>query len=218
LIIKLNAQLLHVVTTKKEYLQSTNMQSKNEMYDLKLLIPNLQLDLKYATTSNFTKVKLYKKATTTFLREEPAHALLKVQQQLNLQGLGLKIYDAYRPYSITKLMWNLIKDERYVANPAYGSGHNKGISVDLTIINLSTGIELNMGTNFDNFTDSAHHAFTSKYNGTIISNRNLIKSTMLAVGFKALETEWWHYSWASSDKYDVLDFTFGEIKKMNKKQ
>src|SRR5437867_1601617 len=82
-------------------------------------------------------------------------------QELNEKGLGLKIFDAYRPYSVTVKFWELIKDERYVANPSKGSGHNRGIAVDLTIIHLKTNEELNMGTGFDNFTDTAHQAFVN---------------------------------------------------------
>ncbi len=186
------------------------------MVDLETLIPNIVLDLRYGTKSNFMQYRLYKKAHTTYMRKQPANALLQVQEELNAKGLGLKIFDAYRPYSITKKMWELIHDERYVANPAQGSGHNKGISVDLTIIDLATGLPLDMGTAFDNFTDSAHHTFTPNLNADIIKNRTLLKNIMLQYGFKILETEWWHYSWVSKESYDVLDFSFKEMKRMVK--
>ena len=88
-----------------------------------------------------------------------ARALGRVQQELNEKDLSLKIWDAYRPYSVTEKMWELIKDERYVADPKKGSGHNRGIAVDLTIIDRTTGKELDMGTGFDNFTDTAHQTF-----------------------------------------------------------
>ncbi len=210
------AQPLKIIATQNDYYISLIGNGQNEMVDLETLIPNIVLDLRYGTKSNFMQYRLYKKAHTTYMRKQPANALLQVQEELNAKGLGLKIFDAYRPYSITKKMWELIHDERYVANPAQGSGHNKGISVDLTIIDLKTGLPLDMGTSFDNFTDSAHHNFTPNLNADIIKNRTLLKNIMLQYGFKILETEWWHYSWVSKESYDVLDFSFKEMKRMVK--
>ncbi len=126
-------------------------------------------------------------------------ALQKVQKELNQSGWGLKIFDAYRPYSVTVKFWELVKDERYVANPSKGSGHNRGITVDLTIINLKTRLELNMGTGFDNFSDTAHHSFTN-LSEDILQNRILLKTTMEKYGFKAYNEEWWHYSLADANK------------------
>ena len=124
------------------------------------LVPNVKLDLRYADKNNFTGKRLYPKALKfTFLRQTPAEALKKVAAELKNRGLGLKIFDAYRPYSATVEMWELIKDERYVANPVRGSGHNRGLSVDLTLYDIRSGKELAMGTGFDNFTEVAHHDY-----------------------------------------------------------
>jgi D-alanyl-D-alanine dipeptidase len=150
--------------------------------------------------------------TTTFLRLPAVKALQKVQQELNEKGLGLKIYDAYRPYAVTVKFWELVKDERYVANPSRGSGHNRGVAVDLTIIKLQTGKELNMGTGFDNFSDTAHHNFT-QLPKEILENRELLKSTMGKYGFTAYSDEWWHYSIPNSGKYEILDIDFKKLKK-----
>lgn len=125
-------------------------------------------------------------------------------------GLGLKIFDAYRPYAVTEKFWELVHDERYVANPANGSGHNRGTSLDLTIIYLENGQELNMGTGFDNFTDTAHHSFTNLPE-SILQNRMLLKSLMEQNGFKALETEWWHYSLPNSKQYELLNLSFKKL-------
>ncbi len=210
----LQAQPAVIITTAEQYVNTVKADFKNELIDIKKLIPNIVLDLKYATKNNFTKQKLYKKAHTTYLRHDVAMALLEIQQHLNRQGYGLKIFDAYRPYAVTKLMWNLIPDERYVANPKNGSGHNKGTSIDLTIVKLSNNTELNMGTDFDNFTELAHHSFTSTFDSTIANNRNLLKLTMEKYGFKSLETEWWHYSWVSLEKYDVINISFKILNKL----
>ena len=192
----------------------TMADSNKRMIELKTLIPNIVYELRYATTNNFVKRAMYPVTTNcTFLRSPAAMALRNVQTELNTQGLGLKIFDAYRPYSVTVKFWELIKDERYVANPAKGSGHNRGLAVDLTIIELSTGKELDMGTEFDNFTDTAHHTFTS-LSPTVLNNRKLLKEVMLKHGFQLFETEWWHYYWPNNRNYEVLDLDFKKLKRV----
>ena len=208
----LMAQDLDVSRKNKTYWQQVQADSLHRMIELKSLIPTIVYDLRYATKNNFTKEKLYKNGDMSFLRVLPALALQKIQQELSLKGMGIKIFDAYRPYSVTKKMWDLIKDERYVANPSKGSGHNRGLAIDLTIITLNTGQELNMGTGFDHFSDTAHQDFTSLPE-QVLKNRKLLKETMEKYGFKALSTEWWHYSWTNDRNYAVLDLEFKKLKK-----
>lgn len=186
--------------------------SSNKMIELKQLIPDLQYQLYYATADNFTKQKLYKRGNKTYLRLPAAKALRKVQTELLQKGLGIKIWDAYRPYSATKKMWILIKDERYVANPAKGSGHNRGVAIDMTLYDLKSGTELDMGTSFDNFTDTAHHNFKG-LSALQQQNRLLLKTVMESNGFKALDTEWWHYSW-SGQSFPVLDLSFSQLARL----
>jgi len=112
------------------------------MTNLKKLIPTLVLDLRYAGTNNFMKEKLYPAIQTTWLRKQAADSLAVIQKKLSEMGLGLKIFDAYRPYSVTEKMWAPVQDDRYAADPKKGSGHNRGIAVDLTIINLKNKEEL----------------------------------------------------------------------------
>jgi D-alanyl-D-alanine dipeptidase len=206
------AQRLKVIRKNNTYWQQVQADSLQRLIELKSLLPAIVYDLRYATKNNFTKKQLYKSGDQTFLRLQTALGLQKVQLELKQKGYGLKIFDAYRPYSATEKMWELIQDERYVANPAKGSGHNRGLAVDLTIINLSTGEELNMGTGFDNFSDTAHHDFRN-LPATILQNRELLKKTMEQYGFKALDTEWWHYSWPNDRNYDVMDLDFKKLKK-----
>ena len=205
------AQPLEVVTNKKNYKQEVRKDEQQKMIELKWLIPGIIYDLQYATSNNFTGKKLYQQSRYTYLRLPAAMALKKVQAELQQQGRGLMIFDAYRPYSVTKMMWNLIKDERYVANPASGSGHNRGLSVDLTIVDLLTGKPLDMGTSFDNFTDTAHHNF-KLLAPEVLQNRLLLKTTMEKYGFRALSTEWWHYSWPNTNGFKVLDIDFRKLK------
>jgi zinc D-Ala-D-Ala dipeptidase len=187
--------------------------SAKRMVELKIIIPGIVYDLRYATTNNFMRRLMYpEKTTITFMRLPAAVALQKVQKELNENGLGLKIFDAYRPYSVTVKFWELVHDERYVANPSKGSGHNRGIAVDLTIINLKTGKELNMGTGFDNFSDTAHQSFTNLPE-EVLQNRGLLKSMMEKYGFKALDTEWWHFFLNNGSKFEILDIDFKKLMK-----
>jgi D-alanyl-D-alanine dipeptidase len=207
------AQELTVVSSVKGYKKSVEQDSLQKMTEVKTWLPRVVYDLRYATKNNFTGKKLYKDGDRTFIRVTAAQALQKVQQELLLaEGYGLKVWDAYRPYSVTKKMWELIGDERYVANPAKGSGHNRGLAVDVTLIAIKTGKELNMGTGFDNFTDTAHHTFKD-LPGDVLKNRLLLKTIMEKHGFRALETEWWHYSFSNDRNYDVLDLSFKKLAK-----
>ena len=195
----------------KEYKRQVKADSSKKMVELKLVIPGIVYDLRYATTNDFMRRLMYPAKTRfTFLRVDAVKALKQVQLKLNEMGLGLKIFDAYRPYAVTEKFWELVHDERYVANPANGSGHNRGTSLDLTIIYLENGQELNMGTGFDNFTDTAHHSFTN-FPESILQNRMLLKSLMEQNGFKALETEWWHYSLPNSKQYELLNLSFKKL-------
>jgi zinc D-Ala-D-Ala dipeptidase len=199
------------------YLRQVAADSNKKMMNLQLLMPNILLDLRYATTNNFTRQQLYASAPATFMRLPAAKALQRVQAILNRQGYGLKIFDAYRPHAATRLMWELVKDERYVANPAKGSNHNRGLAADLTIIKLSDGMELDMGTGFDNFTDTAHHSFT-QLPAPVLANRQLLKQSMEQAGFKAFDTEWWHYSWPNDRNYEILDISLKKLHKLVKRR
>ncbi|MGC4232240.1 MAG: M15 family metallopeptidase [Niabella sp.] len=204
---------LYVEHSYKKYREMIADRPEMQMIELKRIIPTVVYDLRYATENNFMHRLMYPANTNTaFLRKPAAEALLKVQQELDKEGLGIKIFDAYRPYAVSKKFWKLVQDERYVAHPARGSNHNRGTAVDLTLIDLKTGKELNMGTGFDNFTDSAHHSF-KHLPPEILANRNRLRMAMNRYGFTELETEWWHYTFKSPVKFDVLDIPFKKLAK-----
>ncbi len=153
----------------------------------------IDLDFTYATTNNFVKIKLYP-CPRCFLRPEVAAAVQQAHQQLQQQGYGgLRLFDCYRPQPIQQKMWQIKPDERYVANPATGSAHNRGTAVDLTIVDIE-GKPLDMGTPFDEFSPKAHHTYQA-LSPKILLHRSLLKKTMASVGFRHLDTEWWHYAW-----------------------
>jgi zinc D-Ala-D-Ala dipeptidase len=176
-------------------------------------IPGIILDLRYATANNFMHKKLYAgNIKSTFLRRPAYQALDSVSIYLARRGLALVIFDAYRPYTVTEMLWENVKDERYAANPSKGSGHNRGVAVDLTLADLKTHKLLPMPTGFDNFSDTAHQDFTA-LDPTVIANRDLLKQAMEKYGFIPLSTEWWHYSWSHPENFEVLDLGFGQLSK-----
>jgi D-alanyl-D-alanine dipeptidase len=200
-----------VLKKYSEYKKLVREDSTKRMVEVKSVIPAITYDLRYATVDNFMHRKLYTQGDKTFLRLPVVKALAKAGQELNAENLSLKIWDAYRPYSVTVEMWNLIKDDRYVADPKNGSGHNKGIAVDLTLIDKTSGTELKMGTGFDDFSDTAHADF-KKLSEDALKNRALLKTVMEKYGFKQLETEWWHFYW-NQPGFEVLDIDFQKIEK-----
>ncbi|MEP6616757.1 MAG: M15 family metallopeptidase [Ginsengibacter sp.] len=214
---QLNQYGLFIIKNIQTYKASCTGIENKEIIALKKFIPGVVLDLRYASSNNFMHKKLYPQTTDTYLRVPAAKALQQVQKELISRQLALKIFDAYRPYSITEKMWEPVKDESYVADPAKGSNHNRGIAVDLTIIDEKTKRELDMGTGFDNFTDTAHSNFTG-LPAAILNNRIILKNLMEKYGFTALETEWWHYSLPNPGKYELLDLTFKMMKKVTKKK
>lgn len=126
--LKTSAYGIEYLSSEKTYRLLLKKDSAKQMTELKQLIPTIVYDLRYATATNFVKQALYPSTTkNTFLRLPAAKALKQVQEELYAKGYGLKIFDAYRPYSVTIKFWELIKDERYVANPSKGSGHNRGL-------------------------------------------------------------------------------------------
>lgn len=206
---------LKIIESTIEFKQSLKIEPKLKLIELKSIIPHIQYDLKYATTDNFTSVQLYPANTKhTYLRNDPAEALAKAARELEEKGLGIWVWDAYRPYHVTVKFWNLIKDERYVAHPAKGSGHNRGIAIDMTLYDLKTGALLEMPTSFDDFSEKAHHGFDG-ISSLQRANRELLRTIMEKYGFIKFQTEWWHYYWPNGEQYDVLDFSFKQIKKIN---
>lgn len=201
------------INTKEDFLKSVNEDAGKRFVDLRKMIPGLVLDIRYATKNNFTKTVLYHDHIA-YLREGPARSLRDAQEDLKKVGLALKVYDAFRPFSVTCRMWQIVGDRRYVANPRKGSFHNRGLAIDVTLIDLETGKELDMGTGYDNFTDSAHHNFY-KLPPKVLANRRLLKNTMRKYGFGMVPEEWWHYQWRyNRQRFEVIDLDFNQLKEV----
>jgi zinc D-Ala-D-Ala dipeptidase len=160
------------------------------------------LDMKYATEDNFLQAKVYD-CDQCFLRREVAEGLMRAQALFREQGYRIKLYDCYRPFDVQKKMWVIMPDDRYVANPAKGSIHNRGAAVDLTLVDAQ-GNELEMGTAFDFFGREAHHAYRNLPE-PVLANRRLLKETMEKAGFQSITSEWWHYFYRRNG-YPIANF------------
>ena len=192
-------------TQQLSNIKSASPKAKNnlaQLSDIQSVNKNIVLDMRYATTNNFIGKQVYPVAKC-LLKPTVAKKLSAVQQDLAQVGLGLKVYDCYRPLSIQKLMWEIIHDERYVANPATGSKHNRGAAVDLTLID-SNGKELEMPSAFDDFTEKAHRNYTES---SIEAKKNslLLETAMKKRGFKSIPTEWWHFESPDCKKFPVMN-------------
>lgn len=180
-----------------------------DLVPLESVQPPCLPEVRYATRHNFTGQALYP-APCVFLHRDTARALTCVQRELQKRGLGLKVWDAYRPLSVQWKMWMLIRDERYVSNPAQTkSRHTRGTAVDVTIIDRR-GRELSMPSDFDDFSGRAHRDYRG---GTTEQRRNrqLLERVMKKHGFIGYPTEWWHFDLEGWEKYPVLDVPAGRL-------
>lgn len=183
--------------------------NKYDLVDITQVIPTIELDIRYATTNNFTHQQIYTQACC-YLRSEVAYALKEVQDELATMGLGLKIWDGYRPHHVQFKLWQIVPDARYVAEPHKGSRHNRGAAVDLTLIRLDTKQELEMPTGFDDFTEQAWRS-CHDISALAKKNRQLLEDVMMKHGFIGLETEWWHFDYKDWQQYPLLDASFEEL-------
>ena len=162
------------------------------------------VDLKYATTDNFTGMILYKDLDGAYLQTDVAIMLAKAHSYLkeSYPGLRLLIYDAVRPLSVQRMMWEAVQNtmfHRYVAHPDRTSLHNYGAAVDLTLAD-STGCPLDMGTPFDHFGRAAgisneHELMVQGLlNEQQVRNRQLLREVMHHAGFRSISGEWWHFN------------------------
>jgi D-alanyl-D-alanine dipeptidase len=175
--------------------------NRSTIVNIQSVNSHVVLDIRYATTNNFTGKKVYDSANC-LLRASTARKLSDAQRELEQSGLGLKVYDCYRPLAVQRKFWSLVPDERYVANPAKGSRHNRGAAVDLTLVDRN-GQELPMPTPFDDFTDKAHRDYT-QLPPEALKNRSLLEQVMTRHGFVGLPTEWWHFDDADWPSYPII--------------
>ncbi|WP_026994074.1 M15 family metallopeptidase [Flectobacillus major] len=200
---------LTIISDLQKLKETIREDPNKALVPIKDYVPNIALDIKYATAQNVFYTQLYKKPAA-LVRLPVAKALGAVQKELNAQGFSLKIYDAYRPYSVTCQMFEILPDTLYMGLPWQGSKHNRGIALDLTLINLKTKKELKMPTPFDALVYAAHPEFM-KLPQEVIKNRELLKSAMKKHGFKVDPMEWWHFNYVSNTTFELLDIPFERL-------
>jgi D-alanyl-D-alanine dipeptidase len=187
-------------------------QNKREAHlvELTTLDSTIKLDIRYATSDNFVGRPVYPEARA-FLQKPAAKALVEVHKKLKKRGLGLVIFDGYRPWTITKLFWDVVPEDKrkFVADPAKGSKHNRGCAVDLSIYDLKTGALIDMPSGYDEFTERASPNYTG---GTDLqrANRDMLRKLMEHEGFTVNPNEWWHFDFKNWQDYAIYDISFAE--------
>jgi D-alanyl-D-alanine dipeptidase len=197
------------------FAQSTPPVEKNKreanLVELIKLDKTIELDIRYARTDNFVGRVVYGEARA-FLQKPAAKALLRVHKKLKKQNLGIVIFDGYRPWSVTKLFWEVIPEDKrkFVANPETGSKHNRGCAVDLSMFDLKTGELVEMPTDYDDFTEKANPNYAGASNAQK-KNRDLLRELMEAEDFTVNVNEWWHFDYKDWEKYAICDVPFSEV-------
>jgi D-alanyl-D-alanine dipeptidase len=185
---------------------------KTDLVELISLDTTIRLDIRYATSNNLTGRPVYTEARA-FLQRPAATALIKVNAELKQLGYGLLVFDGYRPWSVTKLFWDITSPEnkKFVADPAKGSKHNRGCAVDLSLYDLSTGREIEMTGVYDEMSERSYPNYTG---GTDQQRkmRDLLRNRMEANGFTVYDYEWWHFDYHDWPSYRITNIPFSKIK------
>jgi beta-N-acetylhexosaminidase/D-alanyl-D-alanine dipeptidase len=180
-----------------------------DLVDITTVDPTILVDIRYATTRNFTGVALYP-VGRCLLRRDIAERLQRVQKGLAPRDLGLKMWDCYRPISVQQKFWKLVPDSRYVMQPIFrdgkpvdGSKHNRGAAVDVTLVD-KRGNDVPMPTDYDDFTERANRSMLHG-DGQAMRNSRMLEVAMVREGFDPLPTEWWHFDGPGWEKYELSD-------------
>ena len=185
---------------------------ESDLVELIKLDPSIRLDIRYATSNNFVGRPVYKEARA-FLQRPAAEALVRVNRELEPLGYGLLIFDGYRPWSVTRIFWDMTPDDmkQFVADPKDGSRHNRGCAVDVSLYDLATGKEVKMTSEYDEMNE---HSYPDYEGGTDEQRkmRELLRSKMEAYGFGVYEYEWWHFDFKGWQSYRIQDIPFSDIK------
>ncbi len=175
---------------------------QDDFVDIRKYIPDVAIELRYATDNNITRRVLYENANA-YLRKGTADKLREANYEFKKLGYRIKVWDAYRPTDVQKILWSKVEDNRYIANPKGGSIHNRGAAVDITLVDKN-GKEITMPTDFDGFTKLADKDY-SDVEKEKVKNAKLLESIMLECGFESIYTEWWHFDDKEWRNYEVVD-------------
>lgn len=220
-----NSHLLDSLKTLEREKQDDSVESKlmqeSNLVDIQTFNSQIMVDLKYAGTDNFMKMKLYERLDKAYLQKDVAERLAKCQTFLKSinPDLHLLVYDAVRPVSVQQKMWDALDSipvaqrTKFVSNPANGSIHNYGAAVDLTICDVN-GTPIDMGAEYDDIRQIAYPRLEAQFlaSGELtqeqINNRKLLRKVMISQGFTNITTEWWHFNACTravaKEKYLIL--------------
>lgn len=191
--------------------ESSGIFRQPELVELVKLDSTIKLDIRYATSNNFMKRKMYTSARA-YLQRPAAEALVRAHDKLKASGYGLLIFDGYRPWSVTKQFWDETPPAKrdFVADPKKGSKHNRGCAVDLSLFDLKTGKEVRMPSAYDEFSTRASPGYKG---GTVKERkrRDLLRSVMESEGFTVDPGEWWHFDFRDWKEYRVMDVPFEKL-------
>jgi zinc D-Ala-D-Ala dipeptidase len=182
-----------------------------DLVELQALDPTINLDIRYATTNNLAGRAVYTEALA-FLQRPAAEALVRVHRSLKATGFGLVVFDAYRPWRITKLFWQVTRPSlhEFVADPAKGSTHNRGCAVDVSLYDLTSGDEVDMPSDYDEMSPRASPEYSGG-SAQARARRDLLRAAMQHEGFAVEPSEWWHFNYKDGSEYPILDLPFGDI-------
>lgn len=183
-----------------------------DLVELVKLDTSIHLNIKYATSDNLVGRPVYKEARA-FLQRPAAEALVKVSKELKSFGYGLMIFDGYRPWSVTKLFWDITPEEnkKFVADPKKGSRHNRGCAIDLTLYEITSGKEVQMTGNYDEMSERSYPNYTGG-NEEQRRMRDLLRSKMEANGFTVYDYEWWHFDFKDWKSFGIANIRFAKIR------
>ena len=182
------------------------------LIDLAKLDNHIKLEIRYATADNFMSTPFYSSARA-FLQKPAAKAMLRAHRDLAKQGYGLLIFDAYRPWYVTKMFWDGTPPDKheFVADPSKGSRHNRGCAVDLTLYDLKTGREVEMTGSYDEMSERSYPAYSGGTPQQRV-HRDLLRRAMERRGFSVYDVEWWHFDYKDWQRYPILNVEFEKLK------
>jgi CubicO group peptidase (beta-lactamase class C family)/D-alanyl-D-alanine dipeptidase len=185
---------------------------KPDLVDVTTLDPSFKLDIRYATRNNFVGEQFYESARA-FLQRPAAEAMERAAKRLAAAGMGIIVYDAYRPWYVTKMFWDATPNDKkdFVADPAKGSRHNRGCAVDMGLYDLATGAMLPMVSGYDEFTDRAYPDYPG---GTSLQRwyAEQLRMAMESEDFSVYQSEWWHFDYKDYKRYPILNIPFHQLR------
>jgi zinc D-Ala-D-Ala dipeptidase len=183
----------------------------SDLVELVTLEPGIRLDIRYAGSDNFLSQPIYAQARA-FMQRPAAEAVVRAHRALAVEGYGLLVHDAYRPWYVTRVFWDATPPEQhdFVADPSQGSRHNRGCAVDVTLFELSSGRVVEMPSLYDEMTERSYPTFGggSKQQR---AHRDLLRRALEAEGFQVLDTEWWHFDYRDWRLYRIQNQRFEDL-------